>query len=315
MERHSFISHQNGWLIHQTPLIILILVNLLTYHVLVITAQGQVVKNCSQNNSQSESDCISGESWFNPTKRCCIACSTCNHGGEMFVQKQCNVNNDTICGCNAPLYLQSYADGFSECRIDCTQCAETKKCIPGTDKCECPEHKCFRDLDDYCRTPISCGVDNVEPTSDARPSIDKGDTSLPPWGSGLIAVAVVVGIIIFASCFLCLGIFTVSRNQDPESQVSDNSGNVLVPRGSINSVGTESSYLSTGYPYLSEQAMLELLKNSDSNPQFLLPTGNNFGVRDLSSLTGSPVSLRDNSKPVRTIQLVKNSDKMSVVVL
>lgn len=291
-------------------MVILTSLYLLTY-VGPITAADEL-GNCSK----SESDCIPGVSWFDSKTCSCHNCSKCVKGGkEMYVKQQCNVSRDAVCECHEPLYFDIYED---RCVIDCHLCKSRECGKAGTESCLCPNPECYQEHDLYCREgPILCQKQTTE-TSTQIVMIHQGETSLPPWGIGLIAVGVVIGIIIFASCFLCLGIVTVTKNNDPESQGSESSENGFVMRGSISSVGTKTSYVSSsGYPYLNNHNMLELLKNS--NPQFLLPTGINGSCKvvgdGVSSLTSSPVSVRGSPRPVRTIKLVKNSNKVSAVGL
>lgn len=305
-------SNRKVWPLYQISVVIITSLYLLTFHVSPTIAQDQLLQNCSK----SQSDCVAGLNWFNPETRCCVRCSTCDFGGtEMFTKQQCNVTHDAVCACHDPLYFDKVE---GHCLINCHKC-ETRMCMINTERCICPgDPSCYQEHDLYCRSgPVLCTREVVtEPST--RMMLDvihERETSLPPWGIGLIAIGVVIGIIIFASCFLCLGIFTITKNKDPESQGSDNSENGLV-RASVNTAVTENSYLSSGYPYLNSHSMLELLKNSNS--QFLLHTGsgNSAGISGgMSSLTSSPVSIRGSPRPIRTIKLVKNSDKISAVVL
>lgn len=315
MENH-LPSLKSGRPIYQAVIVIITFLYLLTFQVCPTEAQEQLVQNCSQNRPQNQSHCIPGETWYNLKTGCCERCSTCDHGStDMFLESRCNVSHDAVCACRTPLYFEP---AFDRCVIHCPSC-ETGRCIPNTDQCECPvPANCYQKHDLYCRNgPILCEQEpvTVQPTRNLELNSPR-ETSLPPWGIGLIAIGVVIGIIVFASCFLCLGIFTITKNQDPESQSSDSSESGLVVRGSISSVGTETSYLSPGYPYLSSHSMLELLKNS--NPQMLSHTGSGSSIGvggGVSSVTSSPISIRGSPRPIRTIKLVKTSDKISAIVL
>lgn len=273
----------------------------------------------SLNCGHTLSDCNPGETYLNTATECCQRCTACTDHVKMFTLSQCNVTHDAVCDCQLPTYLDT-TDHI--CALDCDFCPSLSgpgSCIPGRTECQCLNQDCHLPGDTYCDHPINppCRSTVPQPTSELpeRPPVNQLDNSLPAWGIGLIAVGIVIGIIIFASCFLFMGIFTMHRNSDPESHGgSESSENGLVPRDSFSSMGTKSSYVSSSssmYPYLSSHSMLELLKNS--NPQLTLSKDR------LSSLQSSPVSARASPKPgaTGTVKLAKNSssDKLTAIVL
>lgn len=257
-----------------------------------LTAQLACVQAQVRNCSQTPSDCELGRTYFNQDTGCCETCNACDGHEEMIVAAQCNRTHNAVCDCNFPLFP------FAEtCIINCLNCP--RGCDDDLKHCVCERPECHSDSDIYCRVedrclaPISPETDKVD---DSRSTVgpNSAQDTFPAWGFGLIAIGVVIGIIIFASCFLCMGIFSNRSSHDPESHPgSESSENGLVLGGSFVSVGTNSSYLSRDtYPYLTSHSMLELLKNS--NPP-LIVTSNG-----LSSLHGSPVSSRNarGQKPV-----------------
>ncbi len=269
---------------------------------------------------QNSSACVDGT--FLNIQGCCQQCNPCDSGNRMFTLHQCNKTHDAVCTCKLPeVYIPKIG-----CVVSCEECPN-RHCVPSTARCDCGE--CYAEHDLYCEgAPSKCAppIDNSLATSVGREISQSDETSFPAWGYGLVATGIVIGIILFASCFLCLGF--VSRQRDAETQSSDNSESGLVIRGSFSSIGTESSFLSTGYPYLTSHSMLELLKNS-SNTHLLTHTStghlvsadgpprmsNGSGPPLSGSQRSSPVSIRDSPRPVRTIKLVKQSDKLSAVVL
>lgn len=279
----------------------------------VVPNQAQDSLNCFQ----SPSDCVPGETTFNVATGCCKRCSSCQDQERMFAISECNVTHDAVCDCLSPTYLD---DTSHICALDCQLCPSRSgpgSCLPGRTECQCLNQACHLLGDIYCDNPVNppcrATVSQLTTTPPERPSGNNSfdQNSVPAWGIGLIAVGIVIGIIIFASCFLCMGIFTKHKNSDPESQRgSESSENGLVPRDSFSSVCTKSSYISSSssmYPYLSTHSMLELLKNS--NPQLL-------HSRDrLSSVHSSPVSTRASPKP-GIVRLAKNSsnDKLTAIV-
>ena len=267
---------------------------------------------CTRADAQTPMDCIPGRTTFNNDTCSCVPCSLCNKVGEMFVQTQCTVTQDSVCDCHSPLY---YDRDDEECIIDCYECPGGLGCIAGTDSCDCPRKECYLPGDIYCRNPTPPCVPEITspttPSTNPPPSLFDQD-AFPAWGIGLIAIGIVIGIIIFASCFLCMGLFSLHKNRDPESQGSEASENGLVSRESFGSAGTSSSYLSSNslYPYLNNHNMLELLKSS--HPQLVKSNSNR-----LSSLQSSPVSSRSSPKPGRTVRLTKNADtdKLTAIVM
>lgn len=285
--------------------LLLVCAFLISPHLHPSQAQG-MQEVCSRS---SPGECRANE-WFNAETSCCQTCTDCSTSNgeiERFAVAQCNVTHDAECDCNMPTFLDTTTN---QCLLHCEFCPLGRCSAPGV--CECDERKCHTSDDIYCRNPRNCATipPPVEPTRIAPPPFSEQDT-LPPWGIGLIAVGIVIGIIIFASCFLCLGLFTMHKTQDPESQQSsETSENGLVPRGSLGSIGTNSTYTSsTVYPYLSSHSMLELLKHSNS--QIVCPSDR------LSSLQSSPVSARSSPKPGRTVKLMKcpDSDKLKAIML
>ena len=274
-------------------------------------------QNCptSPDSPLTPENCTSGQT-FNPETGCCHSCRSCS-GREMLVLSICNATHDTVCGCETPFFLDTTDN---QCHLNCNLCPRSCSTIRGVTRCNCNRPSCHPADDLYCRHEIlyPCRETVAPPTEPTRPppempGID-GPNSLPPWGIGLIAVAIVIGIILFASCFLCMGIFSKHKSREPEShQGSETSENGLVPRDSFASVGTTSTYASSNmYPYLSSHSMLELLKNSNS--QLVLGGGGSGGE---GSLHGSPISSRASPKPVRTVMLAKSadSDKLTAIVL
>ncbi len=268
---------------------------------------------CSQESSQTPFDCMPGETFNNATCSC-QPCLQCN-GKEMFTMTQCTATRDTVCGCNSPTY---YDDLVHQCIVDCELCPKGI-CHRGTEMCVCEKPECHSPGDIFCRDDRICDLPLTTPTTPpTEPQPDPFDQeAFPAWGIGLIAIGIVIGIIIFASCFLCMGLFSMHKgSRDPESQGSEGSENGLVSRESFGSVNTNSSYVSPGsiYPYLSNHNMLELLKSS--NPQ-LVKSNMNY---KLSSLQSSPISSRSSPKPGRTMRTVKltksaGSDKVTAIIL
>ena len=264
-------------------------------------------ENCS---ASSPDDCSTGQ-WYDASSGCCLACTDCNnsvHGQSLrFFASQCNATHDAKCGCSSPTFLD---DLTNQCLLNCQRCPGGGCTSPTSGRCICEKPECHFSSDLFCEDERCPQTD--EPTSEpTRPRAGPtGSSELPVWGYGLIAMAIVLGIIIFASCFLCLGLFTMHRSHDPESQQgSETSENGLVTRESLASIGTNSTYTSTVYPYLSSHSMLELLKHSNS--QLVSPNDR------LSSLQSSPVSSRSSPKPGRTVKLTKalDSDKLTAIVL
>ena len=265
-------------------------------------AQDSEVRNCSRGNPQSPKECVSGETFLDERTGCCELCRSCTYG----VSEECTVNQNTFCVCPSPLYQEE--DG--ECFIFCPYCPVTGECIQGTQRCRCKDPSCHLDTDIYCENSTAlCKEPTTSkpttlPTTTTMKTPNFSQESLPPWGIGLIAIGIVIGIIIFASCFLCMGFFSMSKSESRRS--SEDSENGLVVQGSF---GTTSSFLSSGsvYPYLSSQSMLELLRNSNSQ---LLHHNS-----PLSSLHNSPVCSRAGPNPNRTVKLAKGPDKLSAIML
>ena len=229
------------------------------------------------------------------------------------------MTHNTECDCEPP---QSYVSSKHKCVINCKLCPVTKECVPGMRRCLC-ENDCYADHDEFCTGgPLNCINEETEKVT-TQDTIQRDDNDFfPEWGIGLVAIGVVIGIIIFASCFLCLGLVTITKHRESEPQTSESSESGLVVRSSFGSVGTESSLLSNGYPYLTSHCMLELLKQNSNNPQLLAHASSSNlgsitggGPTVSSSLRSSPVSIRDSPRPVRTIRLVKQHNKLSAVVL
>jgi len=274
----------------------------------------QATLGCKQVNHPSE--CAEGETFRN-SSNCCEPCRSCDKS-RMYTDRVCNLTHNTECACESP---QVYKPSLHMCVINCLLCPVTKACIPGTLQCKC-ENDCYADHDEFCTGgPLKCISNEKDNERTTQDSVQRSnDTFFPEWGIGLVAIGVVIGIIIFASCFLCLGLITITKHREAESQTSESSENGLVVRSSFGSVGTESSLLSNGYPYLTSHCMLELLKQN-SNPQLLTHAGSgnlgsiSGGPTVSSSLRSSPVSVRDSPRPVRTIKLMKQSNKLSTVAL
>lgn len=278
-----------------------------------------VVPNQAMGCNLTPSNCVEGVTTFNPSTNCCDQCSSCQGHEKMRMISQCNVTHDAVCDCLFPTYLDD-TSGMPVCALECDNCP-SGDCLPSTGgrpACRCLNQDCHLPGDIYCERPNKphCSPSVIEPSSEAPGRQSNGgldQDSVPPWGIGLIAVGIVIGIIIFASCFLFLGIITMHKNSDPESQRgSESSENGLVPRDSFSSMGTKTSYVSSSssmYPYLSSHSMLELLKSSNSQ---LLTSKDK-----LSSVQSSPVSARSSPKPGGTVRLAKNSttDKLTAIVL
>lgn len=275
----------------------------------------------------SVSECRSNE-WFDADTGCCQRCTDCstsNGQTERFEQRSCNRTHNAVCGCNSPTFLDSLTN---ECLLNCQNCPSGDCLRHGV--CRCARQECHSTDDFFCRRNL-CVSEQPVPQGTTEPVIRFNDGSsgageFPAWGIGLIAVGIVIGIIIFASCFLCLGLFNVlsSKSRDPESQhsSSETSENGLVPDSFV-SVGTNSTYASSNlYPYLSSQGMLEILRQSNS--QLVLGGSSSSTMsKDCkgtgSSLHGSPVSIRSSPKPLpgRTVKLAKSadSDKLTAIML
>ena len=288
--------------------------------VLVTTTTGSNIQDPPTTTQRPQtSNCIPGQTFLNSNGQC-QQCSTCDSDDKIEIKSECNVTHDAVCRCKDPLFVLRRG----MCYLDCRRCPTVNpqdtrgNCEFGSNppRCACPSSpvQCYDKNDLYCRNPFSCniivetGPPTSVPTSTGTNPPPEGPDPLSPLGIGLIAIGVVTGIIIFASCFLCMGIFSIRRRKDPERQGSENSESGLVLQGSI---GTNSTYLSSDsmYPYLSSHSMLELLKNS--TPPLLVSQNGKP-----SSLHGSPLSIRASPNSGRTVKLMKNAnDKLSAIVL
>ena len=263
---------------------------------------------CSRENREIPSDCSPGETFDNSTCTC-MECRRCDRP-EMYEISACTLTHNTECGCRTPTF---YHERAHECFISCEDCPHGLGCNDDFMSCKCRDPSCHPFGDIYCRDETRCNDPLTTPTTQpTQPKPNPFDQeTFPAWGIGLIAIGIVIGIIIFASCFLCMGLFSMHRKgRDPESQGSEGSENGLVVRESFGSVGTNSSYLSSNslYPYLTNQNMLELLKSSNS--QLVKPN-----MSKMSSLQSSPVSSRSSPKPGRTVKLTKNPDSKKLTAI
>lgn len=276
-------------------LALLISVYLLAAHA--ITPSQAQIGNCSRLNPDVPSSCVEGETYLDSGTGCCERCNPCRAHSEMIVISQCTLTEDSQCGCDQPLFLSS-----GTCYIDCRACpilpgSDIGECVVGYPRCKCLKPECYEDHDFYCRHDI-CPPPSPPPTPRNGSTITTTVTtvfildsnSLPSWGFGLIAIGIVIGIIIFASCFLCMGLSTLRGKRSFSPDGSENSENGLVG-GSVVSIGTNSSYLPStmtgpGYPYLSSHNMLELLKNSNSQ-LVLMQNGSLSSIQNCSPSSGS----------------------------
>ena len=181
--------------------------------------------------------------------------------------------------------------------LDCS-CCPSGDCDreSGNSRCECSS--CFLSSDFYCDRPVLCGTEEPVIATVKTESRSNSQNTLPPWGIGLVAIGVVIGIVAFSACFLLMGFVTTTRRGDIEIQGSENSESGLVPGGQIrghSSLGTNSTYMSASNAgvFLSNQKILELLRNSNTHSS-------------LSSARSSPRSagsLNTSPKPVRTVHV------------
>lgn len=320
----SFIAHKTALLhpnsrMRSSSYNLPILCFCLLLFVCVVSGQDQ-----EQNSSSSitgsnvpaclniSSACIAGVSWLDVVSGCCVSCSPCN-GDKMLVGRQCNVTHDAVCACARPTYFESKT---GTCDVECRYCP-TRECVRdgtlGESRCLCKKPECHSKRDIYCENERCHQTTTTVSTTFTRRSNNPGPNILPGWGIGLIAVGIVVGIVLFASCFLCVGFITARRGSDPELRGSDASENHLFPQEAFSSSGTKTSFVSNSssvYPYLSNHSMLQLLRNS--NPQLV------HSSRDrLSSLQNSPVSVRSSPQPIRTVRLARNvtTDKLTAIIM
>ena len=237
---------------------------------------------------QSESDCrVDGSEFYNTTVHRCQACKQCLPRIERVAQ-QCNRTKDTVCIQTCSHEFLTFDPNEGRCILECSKCPGTGECEPGdSQKCSC---SCERSSPDdlYCDSCITA----EPPTSATMPpvllTLGPGN-SLPNYGTGLIAIGVVVGIVAFSACFLLMGVCSSNRRgtADVGSEGSNNSDIMLV--SSRTSVITHPSYISSTSPFLGNHSKLDLLRHS--------PTGM---TNSLSSIRGSPRSVRAIPLPSRS---------------
>jgi len=163
------------------------------------------------------------------------------------ITSQCNVTANTICRCSSPFFCDKRT---GECIIDCQACPGTQQCrLDYTSACRCARPECHLPGDVACKDPHfgPCApplVTKATTSSDLR-TPPLSDNSFPSWGIVLIAIAILMGIIVFAPCFLFL-----RRSNSDQSR--------------HNSLVTNSIYLllSSNYLDLSSYSKLQLLKNN-----------------------------------------------------
>ena len=305
MESYSRIVQLKGWLIHKNLLVLTTILFLLTFHAILPKGQEQVVKKCSSTSPQKESDCTPRTSWYNSKTHCCMKCSTCNDSQEMYVNGECSLNHDANCECRKPLYYESYG----QCEIDCSLCA-TQRCISGTSKCECPADKCFQEYDDYCRNPIPCIAWNVQPTTvelGFRTPITSEKTVVPIWGFPMISFGIAFGIIIIIASLFLFWCYCphVSRNPETEIEALSRLESEFQVRRITDPIEVDNSLNPLPYPNSIDHSTLQLPIDSNLQVSTNNSSGHSslVGVRNLSHLSGSLTSVKDDPSEVMPIEI------------
>lgn len=228
---------------------------------------------------QNESECIAGLEFFNVATHRCQECKQCTEVTHR-VDELCSGTQDTTCIPTCPNEILTYDVNEQMCVLDCHRCPITGRCVVGDRRrCQCGcERSDINDL--YCTR--SCGT-AMPSEAEVLPTLPStGPNMLPNWGIGLIAIGVVIGIVAFSACFLLMGFCTSSKrgSTDVGSEGSNNSESILVS-GKSSSLVTQSPYISSTSPFLSNHSTLDLLRYS--------PNGMHSS---LSSVKGSPRSVR-----------------------
>ena len=238
------------------------------------------------NRSTIDSGCPSNH-FFDVGQSCCMACTRCNLNSQEE-RSPCNQTHDAVCAFPCPFGLR-WSEPNKKCIIsNCSQC-QGGSCISLT-QCLCD--KCHEG--DMCLIQKTT-CQNSDISEEERPEAES--SSLNPLTIGLISIGVVIGIVVFSSCFLLFGFCTTKqRHISSENQGSENSESGLISgRAFTNS--TRSSYMSSmngTTAYLNHQSMLELLRHSS--------TPVHSSGSDSSNLS-SPRSFRSSPKLVRTSPL------------
>ena len=237
-------------------------------------------------------DCGSGQ-FFDLTESCCMQCKDCSVLGQ-DQRAPCNKTHNAFC---VPFCQDFHFWSVKDvaCVINCSSCPGGG-CHPGGKACICG--RCHEGAD-CSRIRDEC----VNQPEMSEPETEKNGSSLNPVSIGLIAIGVVIGIVMFSSCFLLFGLCTTKQRRNVESQGSENSESGLVTgRGFSNS--TRSSYMSgmSGTTaFLNNQSMLELLRHSNT------PISS---VSGSSSVKSSPRSIRSSPRLVRTTTPVSTPEKL-----
>lgn len=204
---------------------------------------------CSANadtvcgTGQEKTDCTVDLQFYNITSRNCQDCRACApYEHEVSV---CTLEEDTECvqRCSRDYVYQAHLDS---CSLDCGRCPEMR--CKDQFHCQCTPERCFDSSDALCRFDL-CDDASEDPSTGA-PSTSSPGNNLEPWGIGLIAVGVVIGIIAFSACFLLMGVCTSSstrrRRLDVGSEESQSSKSGLVVPGSSVSGATTTTTLGGG---------------------------------------------------------------------
>ena len=183
---------------------------------------------CTQNITE----CVTGKEFYNATARQCQGCRECAANEDEV--ESCTLQSDVQCESKCPENFV-WIESRKTCVFDCKQCP-TQHCR-SPNQCVCEPANCYDPTDVFCSNKLPNCIDTEEPpTTSTKASSTNG--SLAPWGIGLIAIGVVVGIVAFSACFLLMGFCTSSSNlRGPENIGSEES------QGSQNGLVTFSSQL------------------------------------------------------------------------
>ncbi len=242
--------------------------------------------------SQFQSDCTSGSEVYNAGNKTCEGCTKCALNEQTV--ENCHINQDTRC-------LQKCADNFvylehlDSCTLDCTQCPQGL--CRDQHHCLCEPAGCYEVGDIYCHFS-TCG-ELSEETTTSGPKTSTTNISLQPWGIGLIAVGVVIGIVAFSACFLLMGFCTStpsSRRGRPGigSEESQNSQSGLVLSGSAlsgttaTSLGTQSNHIASPVITCSQNSLEALRQAYQQQQHHIL----HHQIFNSSIIKSSPRSLR-----------------------
>lgn len=247
------------------------------------TAIGLSLLTSCSPSSDSLCACPSGYYYDNRTLSC-RRCTDCVGDHRYQPVAQCTASSDSIClPCQENYY---YSDQLERCTIDCTRCPNGQCDVIRHDQCQCLS----------CQTgPFCRGQDpSCSPTTPSEPpttpptlETTANTQSFSPVSSALVAVGAVLGIIVFSTCFVLLGVVNSCRKpQTPPSPPSDSSATA------ITSASLASLYMNrhSPSPLQEYRTSLDILKYSSNS----LYSNNSGGW----SNRGSPLSSRSNSAPL-----------------